>query len=490
MSRKHLVLAALFGAAMAVTFLSCRNKPAGQGPATNGNEPPGGPPKEVEIDLDKSIPVSMPTIQEDLKPASFQTSDGKEGWVLRIPGNRPIATPAYADGLVFVGGGYGSHEFYAFDAETGKLVWQIQTADDGPTAAVVEDGCVAFNTESCTVVVADAKTGKVLWQEWLGDPLMSQPAISNGKLYMAYPESKGDGTHKLLCAELKTGRHLWTQGITGDIISAPVIDGEKVYFTCFDGTSFCVGAGDGAVAWTKKEAGTSAPVIAEGQVILTAKAGSGSDTREGMKRLDVVQGDSKDAALLAETKATYLDKDQGGGVQLQAHALKSLDAGVGFSTAPEGAKLAQANEHLGVSTVAGAWAYQGSRAAYNRGMMMNAQGSTLNCNWSVSGASNWRGRATGRSVTEGTQVFSPPALGKRDMYLCSAQGHLLSVAQGDGKVGFQYATGLPMAFQPALANGHMYVGTANGMLVCLKTGDKDADGWSAWGGNAQHNKKE
>ncbi len=490
MSRKHLVLTALFGAALAVTFLSCRNKPAGQGPAANGNEPPAGPVKEVEIDLDKSIPVAMPTLQEDLKPATFQTTDGKDGWAIRIPGGRPIATPAYADGLVFIGGGYGSHEFYAFDAETGKLAWQMQTADDGPTAAVVEDGCVAFNTESCTVVVADAKTGTLLWQEWLGDPLMSQPAISNGKLYMAYPESKGDGKHRLLCAELKTGKHLWAQEITGDVISAPVIDGEKVYFTCFDGTSFCVGAGDGAVAWTKKEAGTSAPVIAEGQVILSAKSGVGSDTREGMRRLDAAKGDSKDKVLLAESSALYLGKDQGGGVAMSGQMQATLDAGVGFSTAPEAAKLGQANEHLGVSTVAGGWAYQGSRAAYNGGMMMNAQGSTLNCNWSSSGAANWRGRATGRAVSEGTQVFSPPALGKRGMYLCSAQGHLLSVAQKDGQVGFQYATNLPMAFQPALANGNMYVGTANGMLVCLKTGDKDADGWSAWGGNAQHNRKD
>jgi len=44
--------------------------------------------------------------------------------------------------------------------------------------------------------------------------------------------------------------------------------------------------------------------------------------------------------------------------------------------------------------------------------------------------------------------------------------------------------------QPALALGNIYVGTANGLLICLKTGDPDADGWYAWGGNAQHNKND
>src|SRR2546423_6662751 len=141
----------------------------------------------LRIDLSKAMNVNLPATSRDFEAASFGTPDGKSGWVLRLPGGRPIATPAYADGMLFVGGGYGSHEFYAFDAATGKKVWEIKCADDGPTAAVVEDGYCAFNTESCTVIVVEAKTGKIVWQEWLGDPLMSQPAIANGKLYIAYP---------------------------------------------------------------------------------------------------------------------------------------------------------------------------------------------------------------------------------------------------------------------------------------------------------------
>ncbi len=143
--------------------------------------------RQLTFDLDKATTVEVPAIQKDLVATAFKLPDQRGAWVVRLPGNRPIATPAYADGRLFVGGGYGSHEFYAFDAKTGKEIWRLHTSDDGPTAAVVEDGCVAFNTESCTVIVADAQTGKLLWQEWLGDPLMSQPAIAKGKLFMAYP---------------------------------------------------------------------------------------------------------------------------------------------------------------------------------------------------------------------------------------------------------------------------------------------------------------
>jgi outer membrane protein assembly factor BamB len=214
--------------------------------------------------------------------------------------------------MIFVGGGYGSHEFYAFDGQTGAVVWRAKTSDDGPSAAVVENGYVAFNTESCTVVVCEAKTGKVVWQEWLGDPLMSQPAISNGRLYIAYPggqrvrkqtnvhnaapTSAGLTGHRLLCADLKTGRHLWEQEITADVISAPVVSGDQVLFTCFDGTSFCLNALSGSVAWKRNNAGTSAPLIANGEVVVTQKERRDGEDYEGLQRMDLGAANRKRAS--------------------------------------------------------------------------------------------------------------------------------------------------------------------------------------------------
>ena len=62
--------------------------------------------------------------RELLNPVPFRSSDGRvTGWKIAIPGYRPLASPAIAEGKVFVGGGFGSHEFYAFDAATGKRLW-------------------------------------------------------------------------------------------------------------------------------------------------------------------------------------------------------------------------------------------------------------------------------------------------------------------------------------------------------------------------------
>lgn len=493
------------------------DKDGNSAPSSKGvqNQPgdPQAPPRTFEINFDTAKDLKIRLPKHDLTPTPFQTPDDKSGWVVSIPGKRPIATPAYYEGLIFVGGGYGSHEFYAFKADTGEVAWKIQTKDDGPTAAVVEEGCVAFNTESCTIMVLEARTGKVLWEEWLGDPLMSQPAISKGRLYMAYPAGQRDhplsqvqgsyanqqtvadstaprrSGHQLLCADLRTGKHYWEQSITADVIAAPVIDGDQVFFTCFDGTSFCLNALDGQVIWTKAHSGTSSPLVVEDQVVVTEKAQKEDQTLEGIRRLEIKKGQAVDQELRMSGKADYLRAGKGGGVAFSKAQQSTLDNSVGFGTAPAAANLKAASENVGVGSVAGGWAYQGSRAAYRQGRVSNAQGIYLNNMDFQNSSMRWRGVAVGKSVDPNDQLFTPPSMGKSRMYLATTQGHLLSVQETTGTVDFLYKTDHSMAFQPSLANGCMYVGTADGLLICLKTGDTDASDWHMWGGNAQHNKK-
>jgi len=267
-----------------------------------------------------------------------------------------------------------------------------------------------------------------------------------------------------------------------------VISDGTVYFTTFEGTSYALNAADGSVVWVKANAATSAPVIANGQLYETRKGQSGKDTIEGLARVDAKKGSAEDKDLIAKSKADYLNKGSGGGVALSAQATAALDSSVGFSAAPSSAKLAEANEALGVSSVVGAWAYQGSRAAVSKGQILNAQGNYINSVRAADGKQTWQAEVFGSPAARGGQVFSPPAVGHDYLYLAGAAGYLVSVRQSDGGVGFSYAMKAPIAFQPVLAKGNVYAGTSDGRLICLKTGNKDADGWYAWGGNAQHNK--
>ncbi len=450
----------------------------------------------------------MPTASA--KPKGFKTPDGRGGWIVQIPDRRPLATPAWEDGRLFLGGGYGSYSFYGIDATSGRELWRTKTSDDGPTAAVVEDGLVAFNTESCSIIVCKTATGKLVWERWLGDPLMSQPAIDAGRVYIAYPTGQrqpkkkthghhlGSTTgHALLCADLATGETLWEKPISGDVITAPVIEGGRIYLTCFDGRSYCFEAADGTEIWTENNRGTSAPLVVGDRLVMTEKQDAttapGAAPRAPFEMLRSRRkgsgADGGEHEIYVAKMAAYMARARSGGSPVMGDVAQSLDAGVGFSSAPSSAKLAKAAAHLGVAHVAAAWAFQGSRPAYRKGRVYNAQGRHVHCAEDADGRGRavWEAEARGSKVCADDQMFLPPAIAGDRIYLCSVYGHVLSIDPDVGEVDLLYDLGRPLCAQPCVAKGSLYLASAVGELIRLATGREDADGWYMWGGNARHN---
>src|SRR6516165_6469224 len=251
-------------------------------------------------------------------PVPWQSKDGlRNGWKVNIPGQRPLATPAVAGGRLFLGGGFGSYDFYALDAATGNVLWQYQTEDDGPTAAVVHEGHVAFNTESCELEVLNT-AGRPLWKKWLGDPLMSIPAMAGGRVFQVYPESRGDRRHYLAAFDLATGRHLWKQPLPGEIIPAPVLAERHAYVANLDGTLSCFRQDDGAKVWQEAKSATSSPMVWEGECYFSRRKEvlvprGGARVLQQMEELAMRgQGDFGLTAGFSETlgAADYLDHEK------------------------------------------------------------------------------------------------------------------------------------------------------------------------------------
>jgi Ca-activated chloride channel family protein len=428
-------------------------------------------------------------------PEPFTSTDGKiKGWKLVIPGNRPLATPSIVNGKVFIGGGFGSHEFYAFDAITGKQVWQYRTGDDGPTAAVVEDGFVAFNTESCELEILTVD-GKPVWKKWLGDPLMSMPAISAGKVYMAFPNSKGDRQHYLACFELKTGKEFWKKPIAGEIITAPTVTDEKVYLSTLEGTVYCFGQHDGELIWKEKKNATSAPLVWNNQCyfgrrreVTVKKDGKEVKQQEEQvaTRVTSKTGEVKD---LASTKRVADDLDYAkNATKPLEQSQKVQDASVGFATAPADAKLAQARSNLGKGTVCGVWSYQGSKPFIYNGSLYSSMGDTLKCVDPKSEKVLWEKNLHEKKHDKQTDsLTTPPALVNGKAFVGTTTGEVFCMATDTGKVLWRVHVGAPILFQPAVAKGRVYVSTNSGALYCLETGDAKDDGWLMWGANAAHN---
>lgn len=424
-----------------------------------------------------------------ITPENITLPNGHKAWKITIAGNRPLATVAYEDGLIFLGGGYGSYEFYALDAETGKIIWRFKTGDDGPTAAVVKNGYVIFNTESCIIYVLKAKTGEKVWEKWLGDPLMSQPAVDEENVFMAYPGN--DGSHYLACMKLKTCKDIWNAKIAGDLISAPVIYRGSVYITCFDGTVYRYDKTNGKLIWSVKKNATCAPTIYNDRIFVSMREAQqvGKDTvkqYEGIASLDNNTGNLQQRELWAKRAAEYLVY---GRPSAKTRQQAELDASVRFSSPPGSAKINQAMENIGQGSVVGCWAYQGSRPIVRDKYAYNAMDNEVQGIDIETGKVRWSQKYD-KLAEEGYggRVFTPPSYANSKLFIGAGNGEIFCLRDDNGKLIWKEKVDGAISFQPAIAKGYVFVSCDNGNLYGIKTGDKNDDGWYMWGGNAEHNK--
>jgi Ca-activated chloride channel family protein len=420
---------------------------------------------------------------QPLEPEAVCAEGGRLGWRVRLPGGRPLATPAVAGGRVFIGGGFGSHELYAFSASDGRLLWKIGTRDDGPTAATVAGEHVAFNTESCTVFVVDAGSGRVLWETWLGDPLMGQTAIHGNTLFAAYPDR--ERRHWLGAFELSSGKPRWRSELVADVISAPVVAEGSVFATTLDGTVHRFDAESGTKVWAEPQRATSAPWIHRGRIYVSLRGEEEAEGRlfatEGYDTVSMTRGVRSEGKASSRRRADYLKYEKAA----QDRLYQALESSVGFSSPPSTAKLHLAAEHLGVGHVASVWAYQGSRPEVFDDGIFGVLDNVVHCMDVGTKKPLWRVQVEVTGERRAPRVLSPPAVTATRLHVTSSFGDLLVLDRRTGDEVWSLNLAAPIASQPAVAEGKVFVGTADGTLYAFET--EDAGSWSMWGGGPGHN---
>ena len=426
---------------------------------------------------------------------------GFRGWRVELELQRAIPTPAVSDSRLFVGGGFGGYDFYGFDARTGKAAWHLRTKDDGPTAAVLAEDVAVFNTESCTLEVVEMATGEVVWERWLGDPLLAQPAVMDGRIFMAYPHS---GEHRLGCFSLRDGRPLWATRLDHDVITAPVVAEVKVYLATFDGTVWCLDPQTGKVQWSQQLQATSAPWVYEGDVFVAHRedaprgakqAGDPSRTqsedalaqepeipRERTSRYDSSSGRFKSSS--PAKAAAYLSSSSG---QARKLAHYQMDSSVGFGVTPSSAKLHIAEQHLGEGLVSRAWRFQGSRPVVVNGILYDTTGDRLEASDARTGEVLWSWQNA--ESTEGERLLTPPAVANGRVWAGTWDGRLISWNALTGDVRWTVNVGASCHWQPVVSEGWIYAGLENGSLIGVATGDPLDTDWPMWGGGCGHNGK-
>jgi outer membrane protein assembly factor BamB len=442
--------------------------------------------------MDPSLCGKLPRVDA---PVSFTSEDGRfRGWKLTIPARRPLATPAVADGRVFLGGGFGSYDFYALDAETGQVAWQYPSP--GPTAAVVGDGHIAFNTEGGKLHVLTVQ-GQAVWRRRLGVPLLSMPALGGGRVYVAYPDSRGDDHHYLAALDLPTGREQWRQRLTGEVITAPVLADGHVYLATLDGTLSCFRQDHGTLVWQEATSATSAPVVWKGRCYFGRRHENPAGQVGGTAPRQTEHVAARRTGAMAdtvtfprnETPADYPDYSKRWRKSPHALACEPANGAVRFAGHKAGAKMAQARENLGKGQTGAVWAHQRSRPFLWRGRLYSALGDALHCVDPETRTPFWK-----RGLHEPPDhaalldgALTPPVIVNGKVFLGTISGELFCLSAESGDLLWSVRVGEPILFQPAVARGRVYVGTQAGNLFCLETSDPDDDGWLMWGAGPDHN---
>jgi outer membrane protein assembly factor BamB len=158
--------------------------------------------------------------------SAANVSQLKEAWTFKLTGTAAqslkdsgsfAAAPVVVDGTVYMQDLYAN--VYAISLATGKLNWEYpvnipEKTGPGPDGVAVGGG-VVYGDTSTAAFALNAATGKVIWND--GSLLNSgqgsfeiQPAVADGRVYLASAYASGPGGGVLLALDASTGKELWS----------------------------------------------------------------------------------------------------------------------------------------------------------------------------------------------------------------------------------------------------------------------------------------
>ncbi len=433
-------------------------------------------------------------------PGAVKKSDF--GHEVRFPGGGPLPTPIICDGRLFVSGGFSSRSYHALEARSLKHRWSIDLSDNGPSSAACARGTLSFNTESCTLFTVDAKTGGGLWSHWLGDPLASMPSAKGNRLFAVYPAAyasrdkarrgkaaraqagdftrpKISPTHVLAAIHARTGKFLWQRWIDAEAITAPVVADGKVVLATMSGTLYAFSEGNGRLIAATRHRLTGAPAFHAGRWWAPRRLdGKSTGPLEGMAT--ILAGNA--AQERPTFGARYLDRKLTSRSLLGTTSL-ALDRANGFHNgAPAAAHAEPAFVHLGIRTVSALQFFEGARPLVLADRLIVVFQDQLVA-LGHDGRQMWTLQLEGDAAREGGPLASSPAFADGHVFVSTGAGRVLVVEVATGQVVRRFDAGSPLRAQPLVHEGRIYAPGRDGQLFVFDTGRTYFTGWTAWGGN-------
>lgn len=227
--------------------------------------------KNQKINSGQFIPTYHSTPIRSASAPDNYISATTNGFDLNFKSNGPIGTPTISGDKLYTKAGYYSNLFYCLQASTGKFIWGVELGEGGPSPAVLHNGVLLINTESCTLYAIDAVTGNLLWSHWLSTYLFSTPTAIGNNVYAVYSHG---GKPVVVCFDLKTGKFNWMRTVDNECIASPVAEGNEIHIASRNGTYYIFNKDTGASIMTSASSAfkaVSSPTITENKIFLTAQ---------------------------------------------------------------------------------------------------------------------------------------------------------------------------------------------------------------------------
>jgi outer membrane protein assembly factor BamB len=160
---------------------------------------------------------------------AYDPLTGEELWNFKYPGYSNVPRPLYAHGLLYVGTGYDTPEFWAFRPGgagdiSENVVWKAnKQAPARPSAIIVGDELYMVSDTGLLTCV-DAQTGQKRYTKRLGGNFSGSPIYADGRLYFCSEEGK---THVL--APGKNFEELAENQLEGRFLASPAVAGQAMF---------------------------------------------------------------------------------------------------------------------------------------------------------------------------------------------------------------------------------------------------------------------
>ncbi len=190
---------------------------------------------------------------------AVRVSDGKELW--RYDVADPESSPAFVDGVVYIGSGFNGNALVALRSDTDeelaaknldRLIWKTPTKYPmtGPVTVAGDlvvagggNGNFVFSDPNPAgqIIALDKATGKVRWETTIGDSGLGAISWKDGVLIC------GSRTGEVLALDPKDGAVLWRKNVGGKapIVAGPAFTGKTVYISAGNGTFLVLDAENG-----------------------------------------------------------------------------------------------------------------------------------------------------------------------------------------------------------------------------------------------------